>query len=103
MTHEEATKTLCLLPTKMSIISILRPLAAQRRPGAPLSLSRCSARCTSCCAWYDEAAKPKVDGGRPRVRKAHGIISMFRRLFSYGISAELPECARLIAILAPAR
>jgi hypothetical protein len=53
--------------------------------------------------WYDEAAKPKVDGGRPRVRKAHGIISMFRRLFSYGISAELPECARLVAILAPAR
>jgi hypothetical protein len=49
--------------------------------------------------WYDEAAKPKVDGGRPRVRKAHGIISMFRRLFSYGISAELPECARLVAIL----
>jgi hypothetical protein len=53
--------------------------------------------------WYDEAAKPKVDGGRPRVRKAHGIISMFRRLFSYGISAELPECARLVAILAAAR
>lgn len=53
--------------------------------------------------WYDEAAKPKVDGGRSRVRKAHGIISMFRRMFSYGISAELPECARLATILAPAR
>jgi hypothetical protein len=53
--------------------------------------------------WYDEAAKPKIEGGQPRVRKAHGIISMFRRMFAYGISAELPECARLAAILAPAR
>jgi hypothetical protein len=31
--------------------------------------------------WYDEAAKPKIEGGRPRVRKAHGIISIFRRMF----------------------
>lgn len=53
--------------------------------------------------WYDEAAKPKVDGGAPRLRKAHGIIGMFRRMFSYGITAELPECVRLAAILAPAR
>jgi hypothetical protein len=53
--------------------------------------------------WYDEAAKPKSENGLPRVRKAHGIIGMFRRLFSYGITAELPECARLAAILAPAR
>jgi hypothetical protein len=53
--------------------------------------------------WYDEAAKPKSEGAKPRVRKAHGIISMYRRPFSYGITAELPECARLAAILAPAR
>jgi hypothetical protein len=53
--------------------------------------------------WYDEAVKPKAEGGKPRVRKAHGIISMYRRMFSYGISAELPECARLATILAPAR
>jgi integrase len=53
--------------------------------------------------WYEEAAKPKKDGGTARIRKAHGIISMFRRLFTYGITAELPECARLAAILAPAR
>jgi hypothetical protein len=53
--------------------------------------------------WYEEAAKPKVEGALPRVRKAHGIISMFRRLFTYGKSAELPECARLAAILDAAR
>jgi hypothetical protein len=53
--------------------------------------------------WYDEAAKPRAEAAKPRVRKAHGIISMFRRLFTYGVTAELPECARLAAILAPAR
>jgi hypothetical protein len=52
--------------------------------------------------WYEEAAKPGRSG-LPRVRKAHGIISMFRRLIAYGITAELPECARLAAILASAR
>jgi hypothetical protein len=35
--------------------------------------------------WYNEAAKPKGKGGKPRVGKAHGIISMFRHMFSYGI------------------
>jgi hypothetical protein len=53
--------------------------------------------------WYEEAAKPKKVGGMPRVRKAHGIVSMFRRLFTYGITAELPGCARLAKILAAAR
>jgi hypothetical protein len=53
--------------------------------------------------WYEEAAKPKSSGGVPRVRKAHGIISMFRRLFAYGISAELAECVRLAMILDASR
>jgi hypothetical protein len=53
--------------------------------------------------WYDEAKKPKAAGGKERIRKAHGIISMFRRLFGYGITAELKECARLAAILDEAR
>jgi integrase len=53
--------------------------------------------------WYEEAAKPKVAGGTPRVRKAHGIISMYRRIFAYGISAEIPECARLATILDASR
>jgi hypothetical protein len=53
--------------------------------------------------WYEEAAKPKVVGGAPRVRKAHGIISMCRRLFAYGITAEIPECGRLKTILNASR
>jgi hypothetical protein len=53
--------------------------------------------------WYDEAKKPKTSDGPPRVRKAHGIVSMLRRLFAYGIMAEKPECARLAAILDEAR
>lgn len=53
--------------------------------------------------WYEEAAKPKAAGGPPRLRKAHGIIGMFRRLFVYGISAEIVECARLATILSASR
>jgi hypothetical protein len=53
--------------------------------------------------WYDEAKKPAEPGAPERVRKAHGIIAMLRRLFSYGITAELPECQRLALILDNAR
>ncbi|WP_442756597.1 integrase [Methylocystis sp. JAN1] len=49
--------------------------------------------------WYDAARKPKTPGGAQRVRKAHGLIGMVRRLVSYGVAAELAECARLAAIL----
>jgi hypothetical protein len=38
-----------------------------------------------------------------RTRKAHGIIAMVRRLVSYGVMAELPECKRLASVLEPAR
>ncbi|MFG1345247.1 integrase [Xanthobacter autotrophicus DSM 431] len=53
--------------------------------------------------WYDEAKKPKAPGGSERVRKAHGIISMMRRMFAYGVTAELQECGRLLTILEKAR
>ncbi|MTW16107.1 integrase [Rhodoplanes serenus] len=53
--------------------------------------------------WYDEAKKPKQPGSPERVRKAHGIIAMLRRLFAYGVTAEHPHCARLAAILDEAR
>ena len=53
--------------------------------------------------WYDEAKKPAKPGASERVRRAHGIIQMLRRLFAYGVTAELPECARLMAILDSAR
>lgn len=53
--------------------------------------------------WYDEAKRPKAPGGAERVRKAHGIISMLRRMFEYGVTADLPECRRLLTILDNAR
>jgi hypothetical protein len=53
--------------------------------------------------WYDAAKLPKAKGGPERIRKAHGIISMIRRLTAYGIAAEHSECARLAAILDASR
>jgi hypothetical protein len=53
--------------------------------------------------WYDEAKKPARPGGPERIRKAHGIIAMLRRLFAYGVTAEHQHCARLAAILDEAR
>lgn len=53
--------------------------------------------------WYDEAKKPKKPGEPERIRKAHGIVSLLRRLMTYGIAAELTECARLAAILDASR
>lgn len=49
--------------------------------------------------WYDQARKPKAPGEPERLRKAHGVISMVRRIIAYGVAAELSECARLSAIL----
>ncbi|MFL9827553.1 integrase [Rhodoplanes sp. SY1] len=53
--------------------------------------------------WYDEAKKPARPGGPERVRKAHGIVAMLRRLLAYGVTAEHAHCARLAAILDEAR
>lgn len=49
--------------------------------------------------WYDEAKKPRQPEGPERIRKAHGIMSMFRRLFAYGVAAEYAGCSRLAMIL----
>ena len=49
--------------------------------------------------WYDEAKKPKTTGGEERIRKAHGIINMLRRLMSFGVMAEIGDCVRLKVIL----
>ncbi|GJE60729.1 integrase [Methylobacterium trifolii] len=53
--------------------------------------------------WYEAAKKPKVPGAPERVRRAYGIIKKMREMFAFGIMAELPECARLYAILEHAR
>ncbi|MGI4767934.1 MAG: hypothetical protein ACRYGP_23065 [Janthinobacterium lividum] len=53
--------------------------------------------------WYDEAKKPKAPGQPERINKAHKMVSLCRRLFTYGIAAEIPDCARLAAILDASR
>lgn len=53
--------------------------------------------------WYDVAKKPKKNGGPERVAKAYNIMRMLRRLFSYGVMAELAECERLNKVIAQAR
>jgi integrase len=53
--------------------------------------------------WYAEARKPKQPDGPERITKAHNLIRMLRRLFSYGIMAELQGCKRVHEILEQAQ
>jgi hypothetical protein len=53
--------------------------------------------------WYAEAKKPKLPGQTERITKAHNLIRMLRRLFSYGIMAELQGCKRVYEILEQAQ
>lgn len=53
--------------------------------------------------WYAEAKKPKTEGQPERITKAHNLIRMLRRLFSYGIMAELQGCKRVHEILEQAQ
>lgn len=55
--------------------------------------------------WYDAARYPEGKGrGKPdRVRKAHGMISMLRRVMSYGVAIEMPHCDRVRGILSAYR
>lgn len=53
--------------------------------------------------WYDEAKKPARPDAPERVRRAHGLIAMLRRIFAYGVTAEIAECERLATILDAAR
>jgi integrase len=54
--------------------------------------------------WYNEARWPEGRGqGAPEhVRKAHGIISMLRRVVAFGVAAEIDGCDRLDRILSKA-
>lgn len=49
--------------------------------------------------WFNDARWPEGKGGVEHLRKAVGIISMMRRVVSFGVAAEIEECARLHAIL----
>lgn len=71
----------------------------QRRTGAEKRILT-ALRLADFRRWYDEAKKA---GAADRMRKAHGVIAMLRRLLSYGVMAESAEGARLKAILDEAR
>ncbi|GJE29125.1 integrase [Methylobacterium organophilum] len=53
--------------------------------------------------WHKALAEAKTPGGRRRLRRAWGFMKKLREMLSYGVSAELPGCARLKAILAEVR
>lgn len=45
--------------------------------------------------WYRQLAKPKLEGGRPRVRRAYGAIQAFKIILDYGIESGIPACRQL--------
>ena len=53
--------------------------------------------------WYAEAKKPMRKDQPERITKAHNLIRMLRRLFSFGIMAELQGCKRVHEILEQAQ
>jgi hypothetical protein len=53
--------------------------------------------------WYHEAKRPKLPEGSQRTTKAVNIMRMVRRLLSFGVAAELPECRRLHEIVSHMR
>ena len=53
--------------------------------------------------WFNDARWPEGKGGIEHLRKAVGIIAMMRRVVSFGVAAEIDECARLHAILSNMR
>jgi integrase len=48
---------------------------------------------------YNEARYPNGKRGPDHVRKAHGFVSMLRKVVAFGVRAEIPDCARIHAIL----
>jgi len=56
-------------------------------------------------SWYDGARWPEGRGaGKPdHLRLAHGVISMLRRVVSFGVAAEIDGCERLATILGNSR
>ena len=49
--------------------------------------------------WYAEFKKPASEDGPERVSRAHYLMTLLRMLFKFGVALEIPECARLRAIL----
>jgi len=49
--------------------------------------------------WYNEARWPDGQDGPERLHTAYRVIEMLRRVFSFGVAAEIEGCDRVHAIL----
>lgn len=49
--------------------------------------------------WYDSFAAPKTDGAPRRVRRAHGLVTMLRILFGFGVTRRFTVCRDAAEIL----
>lgn len=50
-------------------------------------------------AWHRSYALPKVKDGLPRVRRAHGLMTMLRMLLGFGKSMRLDGCRDALEVL----
>ena len=51
--------------------------------------------------WYEAARWPQGRaGGVDHLRTAHGLVAMLRRVFRFGVAAEIEGCARMAEIMA---
>lgn len=53
--------------------------------------------------WHREFARPREDGGEPRTRRAHGVMTMLRILMGYGASMRFAGCRDAKDILSEMR
>lgn len=53
--------------------------------------------------WYREWRKPKVQGGRERIKRAHDAVAVFRMVLRFGFALGFEECGRLDEKLATQR
>lgn len=49
--------------------------------------------------WHRELRQPAVPGKPPRLRRAHAVMQTLRRVVSFGVLDNVPECIRLAAVL----
>lgn len=49
--------------------------------------------------WHERFAAPKIEGGPRRPASAHDMMTMLRRVLSFGVALELEHCDRVQTIL----
>jgi hypothetical protein len=49
--------------------------------------------------WHAFFMAPAAPGGRPRIARAKGAMTMLRLLLGFGAALELPDCARLNGVM----